>query len=122
MRKLWLLVFAVILALPISSCKKTTDDITDCLVADFGANFEWEVTGSSVPITVDFRYTSNVSPNIISYTWKFGDGTADGSGEKVTHEYAKAGIYQVTLYVKGKLDNGDECTKSMTKDVTVQPK
>jgi PKD repeat protein len=36
---------------------------------------------------------------VVSYDWNFGDGTPHGSGRTVTHSYAAAGTYMVTLTV-----------------------
>ena len=35
----------------------------------------------------------------LHYSWDFGDGTT-GQGEKVSHNYLKAGEYTVTLFVE----------------------
>lgn len=37
--------------------------------------------------------------SIVSYAWNFGDGSPPGSGSSVTHSYAAAGTYTVTLVV-----------------------
>jgi PKD repeat protein len=37
---------------------------------------------------------------IVSYDWNFGDGAPSGSGQKVSHQYTKAGTYTVVLNVR----------------------
>lgn len=56
--------------------------------------------------------TDNVG--IVSYTWDFGDETAEGTGERVTHTYAKAGTYTVTLTVTDEAGNTANATATMT--------
>jgi PKD repeat protein len=52
---------------------------------------------------------------ITKYAWDFGDGTAAGSGVKVSHTYAQAGTYTAKLTVT---DNGG-LTGAVTHAVTV---
>lgn len=69
--------------------------------------------------TVDFTNLSSwiAGPGnaITSYTWDFGDLTPFGSGTNVTHVYANAGSYPVTLTVT----NGNGCVSSITKNVNI---
>ncbi len=51
---------------------------------------------------------------VVSYNWTFGDGTT-GTGATVSHTYARAGTYQVTLTVT----DGGGLTNSLTKSVTL---
>ncbi len=50
--------------------------------------------------------------NIASYTWTFGDGSANGNGQTANHCYKNAGTYSVTLSVTD--NNG--CTGTLTKN------
>jgi PKD repeat protein len=50
------------------------------------------------PITFDGSRSSAGGGQIASYAWNFGDGTT-GSGATVSHAYAKAGLYVVSLTV-----------------------
>jgi uncharacterized repeat protein (TIGR01451 family) len=43
--------------------------------------------------------TDPVSTPPVTYSWDFGDGSAEGSGPVVNHAYAVAGVYQVILTV-----------------------
>jgi subtilisin family serine protease len=69
----------------------------DGLSASFNASASWDSDGS-----------------IVSYDWSFGDG-ASGSGVTVTHTYAVAGTYAVTLTVT---DDGG-ASGILSKSVTV---
>lgn len=57
------------------------------------ASFEPEVDGLKLSLDAS---TSTDDGGISSYTWDFGDGTTD-SGKTVSHTYAAAGTYSVTL-------------------------
>jgi PKD repeat protein len=65
---------------------------------------------------VEFDATDTVdeSPATLNYTWNFGDGSV-AHGKVVTHSYASAGQYKVTLRVR---DNG-ALTDVFNYDVTV---
>ena len=51
--------------------------------------------------TVQFDGSGSYDPDgtVVSYSWDFGDTTAPGSGEVVSHTYNTAGIYTITLTV-----------------------
>ncbi|MBU0717160.1 MAG: PKD domain-containing protein [Planctomycetes bacterium] len=62
-------------------------------------------------LAVDEKFTVDAGPSydrpvgdptsrITSYDWTFGDGTAPATGVRVSHSYAAAGTYTVTLVVK----------------------
>jgi len=50
-------------------------------------------------ITFDGSLSSDPDGAIELYQWDFGDDTPGGSGAVVTHAYARAGVYEVTLTV-----------------------
>ncbi|MET4637647.1 PKD domain-containing protein [Mycetocola sp. 2940] len=59
-------------------------------------------TSSGTSLSVAFDASASTAPSgrtITAYEWNFGDGTALGSGRQVTHNYASAGAYTVTLTV-----------------------
>ncbi len=58
----------------------------------------------------------NTNPNVVSYSWDFGDGYS-GSGPNPVHVYSNPGTYSVTLVVT----NNNLCTNYMTKAVPVIP-
>ena len=63
------------------------------------ANFTGTPTSGTVPLAVQFNDTSAGSP--IVWNWSFGDGmwhnTTDAAERNVTHTYAAAGTYTVSL-------------------------
>ena len=79
------------------------------------ANFNF--TTVCVGNATQFTSTSTTNPAgqpINSYQWNFGDGQT-GTGQNVSHTYAQAGTYQVTLTVSC----GGHCTSTKTQTVTV---
>ena len=79
-------------------------------VANAGPNQNGD-TGQT--LTFDGTGSSDPNGDPLTYSWNFGDGT-NGSGAVVTHAYASAGTYIVTLTV----DDG-QATDSDTATVTV---
>ena len=80
------------------------------------ADFNFTTVCQGTP--TQFNSTSTTNPSgqqIESYQWNFGDGQT-GSGQNVSHTYAQAGTYQVTLTVS--TGNG-HCTDQITKTVSV---
>jgi len=67
-------------------------------------------------VTFDASQSYDTDGTIVSYTWDF-DDTSSGSGKVVTHAYAAAGTYNVTLTVT----DDDGLTNSTWKTVTVLP-
>ncbi|OWW27408.1 hypothetical protein B4Q04_07075 [Zobellia sp. OII3] len=64
--------------------------------ASIGVN----VSTGTAPLVVSFDGNgSSDDKNIVSYTWNFGDGTANGSGALVEHTFTNAGSFDVTLTV-----------------------
>ena len=64
------------------------------------ASFSVSNDAPKVGDTVNFDASGAYDPNgkIVSYQWKFGDGTT-GSGVKVSHSYDKEGYFVITLTV-----------------------
>ena len=80
------------------------------------ANFTYTSVCKGTP--TQFTSTSTTNPSgqqIQNYQWNFGDGQS-GTGQTVTHTYAQAGNYQVTLNVS--CGNG-LCTDQKTQTVPV---
>jgi PKD repeat protein len=85
------------------------------------AAFTASTLGPQVNQAVNFNAgASTAAPGraIASYSWNFGDG-ATGSGINVTHAYAAAGSFTVTLTVTD--DLGQKNTTSATELVTTAP-
>ena len=64
-------------------------------------------TAGCAEFTTTFNGMSDIGTN---YSWNFGDGSPDQSGEPVTHTYPAAGTFDVTLTVTTALG----CTSSIT--------
>src|SRR5207249_2927770 len=64
-----------------------------------------QTVNQSTPVTLDGSASSD-NIGITSYDWSFGDG-ARGTGQTVTHSYAKPGTYTATVTVKDAAGNSD---------------
>lgn len=64
--------------------------------------------------------TSNPSNPIVSYSWRFGDGRT-ASGRTVTHSYATAGTYAVTLTVADTFGRQASVTRSINVGGGINP-
>ncbi|HNB52466.1 MAG TPA: PKD domain-containing protein, partial [Anaerolineales bacterium] len=73
----------------------TFDIAAPTLVAAFDLSADTILPGESITFTS--LSTTNGTP-IVSWEWDFGDGQT-GSGEAVTHLYANAGVYDVSLTI-----------------------
>jgi PKD repeat protein len=62
-------------------------------------NFTVGTTSPQVGQAVAFTDASDASLRNATHAWSFGDG-AHGTGLKVSHAFAKAGVYHVTLTVR----------------------
>ena len=70
------------------------------------------------PITFTSLSSTNGGSAITNFAWDYGDGFA-GNGETVTHSYALAGTYTVTLVVTNA--NGLADAEVKTSYITIQP-
>ncbi|TVR03485.1 MAG: PKD domain-containing protein [Deltaproteobacteria bacterium] len=50
-------------------------------------------------LTFDGSASSDPDGTIVAYDWSFGDGSPGASGLSVTHSFARAGVFEVTLTV-----------------------
>ncbi len=66
------------------------------------------------PVGFDGSLSSDVDGTVVTYSWDFGDGST-GSGPAVSHSYAKAGTYTVTLTVTD--DNGMTSSQASAKTI-----
>jgi PKD repeat protein len=83
------------------------------------ASFTATPGSGTAPLDVSFNATaSDPDGSIVSYAWSFGDG-ASGSGASVTHRYAAAGNYTVTLTVTD--DSGTTATATRSIAVAAAP-
>ena len=97
--------YSILLAIVLCAC--STPEIPQPVggTADF---FYDEISS----LNVKFYDTS--SSGLTPYLWDFGDGSTAGGGDIVTHKYAKAGTYSVTLTCKDKNNYHYKATKSVT--------
>ncbi len=66
-------------------------------------------------VAVDGRASSDPDGAIVSFTWSWGDGSADSTGASAGHVYARAGLYTVTLTVVD--DEGASSRATATMDI-----
>jgi len=85
---------------------ETLTDLTSTLITVLAkpvANFAWSPETPEVSETVTFNASASYDPggDITLYNWDFGDGSTsvDTLDPIITHNYATAGIYSVTLKV-----------------------
>jgi PKD repeat protein len=71
-------------------------------------------------VNFDASGTSAGSP-IASYDWDFGDGTAAGSGQLVSHDFTQPGSYDVTLTVTDQNGQSGTATQNVTVNAKAQP-
>lgn len=93
----------ILMGCALLSCNDKTGDTEPRVIADFTMEID----------VYDYYkvHFFNRSENAISYVWDFDDGD-NSSLENPTHQYAHAGIYDVSLRVRGA--NGTEAVKTRT--------
>jgi PKD repeat protein len=69
---------------------------------------------SELVVAFDGSGSSDADGTVASYAWDFGDGTAAGTGQKVSHTYEKAGAYTVRLTVTDDGGATGESSQSVT--------
>jgi PKD repeat protein len=84
------------------------------------ANFTFSPTGPKVGNSIIFNASSSTVPtgrSITSYSWEWGDGSPNGSGQTASHAFTFPGTFTVTLTVTD--NTGRKGVKSLT--ITVIP-
>ena len=82
-------------------------------VADFTA------AASELSVQLDASTSSDPDGSVAAYAWDFGDSATSTQGPTVTHVYASAGTYTVTLTVTD--DDGGQSTTTEEVTVTAPP-
>jgi chitodextrinase len=96
-------------------------DVSNGTGSNLAASFGFSPTSPAPGQPVAFDASASAG-NPTQYSWSFGDGK-DGAGRTVSHAYAAAGTYQVTLAVTAPGTDpscpGGTCTSRETQFVTV---
>ncbi len=99
------------------------DTITATALAGSAANAaptaSFTSTSNGLEVALDGSASADVDGTIASYSWNYGDATANGSGVTSSHTYAAAGTYDVTLTVTD--DKGAVGTKTTSVTVAATP-
>jgi gliding motility-associated-like protein len=92
------------------------DSITGTLVVPPHPTASFTNANNCVNAISNFTSTSTSSVAINSENWTYGDG-GTGSGTPVSHTYASAGNYSVTLVIV----DANSCVDSVTQAITINP-
>jgi LysM repeat protein len=65
-------------------------------------------------VTFDGSGSSDSDGTITKYEWDFGDNSAPGAGQSVTHGYASTGTYTATLTITDNCNATDQSTATVT--------
>jgi PKD repeat protein len=84
----------------------TTPPICDPLIAVFTRT----PSSGYVPLTIQFNDQSTPQPQIISWTWDFGDGYSSNQ-QNPSHTYVSTATYTVTLSIKNTCGNTNSTQK-----------
>ena len=93
-----------------------THNITITACTCVNPNFTF-VNNGTCQAPIAFNAVVCPFPNA-TYTWNFGDGSPTGSGVNITHTYATAGNYNVTLST---ISQGQTTPATITQVVTILP-
>lgn len=79
------------------------------------ASFTVDPTSGPPPLTVVVNAGASTDPDgsIASFQWKWGDGTATGSGLAAVHTYSALGSYTITLKVTDNLGKSSTVTQEV---------
>ncbi|MBI1268214.1 MAG: PKD domain-containing protein [Cryomorphaceae bacterium] len=91
-------------------------NVSSSICIPLGVDFDIDyITCGTVDFTDLSSWIAGPGNAITSYSWNFGDATPLGAGTFVSHTYASAGVFNVTLTVT----NGNGCVSSISKPVTI---
>jgi PKD repeat protein len=72
------------------------------------------IVTDSLIVALDASGSSDADGDALIYQWDFGDGSAPGFGETVTHDYPRPGVFPVTL----RIDDGTGLENARAIDAT----
>lgn len=111
--KLFIVILAVFFFT--ACCKDDIADVMDCAGDALLTSVDHDASDGN-PREVTFTVIHGDNPEIGSVDWNFGDGrTQTSNSPTITHTYAEAGSYQVSL----KVHLVKSCSFDKTKNVTV---
>ncbi len=89
-----------------TTCGTASDELIVTINQPPVANAGKDVLTCEPGLTFNGEASTDADGKVVQYMWDFGDG-GKGSGQIVSHVYAKPGTYKVTLTVKD--DSGTKC-------------
>ena len=122
MKHIIFLILISLILLNVQGCKKTVEDVIDCVAESYLLSISDEVDANN-PKLFHFEFVNNDTDGRFTQdsqvNWDFGDGsTATSSNNKIDHTYADIGNY--TVKASYTLRNGSaSCSGSKEKSISV---
>jgi PKD repeat protein len=118
MRKLSFLLIILSILLMNGACKKTTQNIVDCIAESLFVSVKYKADDANSK-TINFEVNYSGASTVQAVEWTYGDGnTAKINGLTSTHTYNNAGPY--TVKAKVSIGNGSSsCTSNQEKSIVV---
>ena len=118
MRKVSLLLSIAGLLLMQGACKKTSEDVIDCIAEGILVSVKYSADASDSK-KINFEINYDGTHTIKSVEWIFGDGTtATVNSTTTTHAYSSAGSYALKAKVSI-VSGSSSCTPELEKSITV---
>ena len=95
--------------------------INACGLAPAGVSFTFDPTSPLAGQSIDFDGAVSSGTAPFTYTWDFGDGSPLSTGDPITHSYAVAGTYPVTLTVTNPYGSASYAASVVVSAVPVSP-
>lgn len=92
-----------------------------CGFAPLGVSFTFDPTSPLAGQSIDFDGAVSSGTAPFTYTWDFGDGSLLTTGDPITHSYALAGTYPVTLTVTNQYGSASYSASLVVSPVPVPP-
>ncbi len=122
MKRIIFVILISFILLSVNGCKKTVDDVIDCIVESAFLYISDEVDAAN-PKLIHFEFENNDTDGRFTQdaqvNWDFGDGsTATSNNNKIDHTYVDVGDY--TVKSSYTLRNGSSsCSGSKEKSISV---